>query len=106
MRAKVNTPLMSFVSLIMFWLVRISHMSSSYAKILGETNFRTREIPRSGSKAKDREKKKIKEEKNLRELGHTKRSKRSVGQEESRSQIPSPKSQVPDPQSQVPGPRS
>ena len=30
--------------------------SSSYAKILGETNFRTREIPRSGSKAKDGEK--------------------------------------------------
>ena len=29
------------------------HISSSYAKILGKTNFRTREIPRSGSKAKD-----------------------------------------------------
>ena len=29
------------------------HISSSYAKILGETNFRTREIPQSGSKAKD-----------------------------------------------------
>ena len=29
------------------------HISSSYAKILGETNFRTREFPRSGSKAKD-----------------------------------------------------
>ena len=29
------------------------HLSSSYAKILGETNFRTREIPRSGSKSKD-----------------------------------------------------
>ena len=35
-----------------FWQI-----SSSYAKILGETNFRTREIPRSGSKAKDGEKK-------------------------------------------------
>ena len=34
------------------------HISSSYAKILGETNFHTREIPRSGSKAKDGEKKK------------------------------------------------
>ena len=29
------------------------HLSSSYAKILGETNFRTREIPRNGPKAKD-----------------------------------------------------
>ena len=29
------------------------HISSSKAKILGEANFRTREIPRSGSKAKD-----------------------------------------------------
>ena len=32
------------------------HISSSYAKILGETNFHTREISRSGSKAEDREK--------------------------------------------------
>ena len=39
------------------------HISSSYAKILGETNFRTREIPRSVSKAKDGEKKKRKREK-------------------------------------------
>ena len=37
------------------------HISSSYAKILGETNFRTREIPRSGSKAKDGEKKRKEE---------------------------------------------
>ena len=29
------------------------HISSSYAKILGETNFQPREFPRSGSKAKD-----------------------------------------------------
>ena len=29
------------------------HRSSSYAKILGETNFQPREFPRSGSKAKD-----------------------------------------------------
>ena len=31
-------------------------MSSSYAKILGETNFHTREFPLSGSKAKGGEK--------------------------------------------------
>ena len=29
------------------------HISSSYAKMFGETNFQPREIPRSGSKAKD-----------------------------------------------------
>ena len=33
-----------------------SHISSSYTKILGETNFHAREIPQSGSKAKDGEK--------------------------------------------------
>ena len=32
-------------------------ISSSYAKILGDKLFRTWEIPRSGSKAKDGEKK-------------------------------------------------
>ena len=32
------------------------HISSCYVKILGETNFRTGEIPRSGSRAKDGEK--------------------------------------------------
>ena len=32
------------------------HISSSHAKMLGETNFHTREIPQSGSKAKDGEK--------------------------------------------------
>ena len=37
------------------------HISSSYAKILGEKLFRTWEIPRSGSKAVDGEKKKEKE---------------------------------------------
>ena len=37
------------------------HIFSSYAKILGETNFHTREIPRSGSKAKDGEKREKKE---------------------------------------------
>ena len=39
------------------------YISSSYAKILGETNFRTREIRRSGSKAEDGERKKRKREK-------------------------------------------
>ena len=34
------------------------HISSSYAKILGETNFYTQEFPRSGSKAKDGEERK------------------------------------------------
>jgi len=34
------------------------HISSSYAKILGEKLFRTWEIPRSGSKAEDGEKEK------------------------------------------------
>ena len=38
------------------------HISSSYAKILGEKLFRTWEIPRSGSKAKNGEKRKIKRE--------------------------------------------
>ena len=33
------------------------HISSSYAKILGETNFHAREIPRSGSTAEDGERK-------------------------------------------------
>ena len=32
------------------------HISSSYAKILGETNFHAWEIPGSGSKAEDGEK--------------------------------------------------
>ena len=39
------------------------NISSSYAKILGETNFHTREIPRSGSKAEDGERKKNEREK-------------------------------------------
>ena len=44
------------------------HISSSYAKILGEKLFRTWEIPRSGSKAEDgekREKERKKEERKL-----------------------------------------
>ena len=41
------------------------HISSSYAKILGETNFHTWEIPRSGSKAEDGEKEKKKEERTM-----------------------------------------
>ena len=36
-------------------------LSSSYAKILGETNFQSWEIPRSGSKAKDGKEKEIRE---------------------------------------------
>ena len=35
----------------------VLHISSSHAKILGETNYHTRGFPRSGSKAKDGEKK-------------------------------------------------
>ena len=38
--------------------VKRLHISSSYAKILGETNFQPREIPRSGSKAKNGEREK------------------------------------------------
>ena len=41
------------------------HISSSYAKILGEKLFHTWEIPRSGSKAEDGEKKEKKREKKL-----------------------------------------
>ena len=52
-----------------FFLVKIKnylkiyflHISPSNAKILGETNFHTWEFPRSGSKAKDGEKKKERE---------------------------------------------
>ena len=36
---------------------------SSYAKILGETNFHSREFPRSGKKAKDGKEEKKKEKK-------------------------------------------
>ena len=38
------------------------HISSSYAKILGEKLFHTWEIPRSGSKAKDGEERRKKRE--------------------------------------------
>ena len=41
------------------------HISSSYAKIFGEKLFHTWEIPRSGSKAKDGEKKRKKRERKL-----------------------------------------
>ena len=37
------------------------HIHSSYAKILGETNFQPREFPQSGSKAKDVKKEREKE---------------------------------------------
>ena len=38
------------------------HISSSYVKILGETNFQPRELPWSGSKEKDVERKKERRE--------------------------------------------
>ena len=45
-------------SIFCFFKIKITlHISASYAKILGETNFQPREIPRIGSKAKDRDKK-------------------------------------------------
>ena len=40
-----------------FKIFLLLHISSNYAKILGETNFQPREFPRSGSKAKDRKEK-------------------------------------------------
>ena len=43
------------------------HISSSYAKILGEKLFRTWEFPRSGSKAEDGEKRKKREKERERE---------------------------------------
>ena len=43
------------------WANFFLHISSSYAKILGEKLFRTWEIPRSGSKAEDGERKKKRE---------------------------------------------
>ena len=43
------------------------HISSSYAKILGQKLFRTWELPRSGSKAKNGEKKKERERERKRE---------------------------------------
>ena len=52
------------------------HISSSYAKILGETNFHAREIPRSGWKVeggKEKERKRKKEEKK-------KKKKKKVGE--------------------------
>ena len=46
------------------------HISSSYAKILGEKLFRTWEIPRSGSKAKNGEKKRKKRKKKKERLNN------------------------------------
>ena len=40
-------------------------LSSSYSKILGETNFQPREFPRSGSKAKDGEEREKKKDRKL-----------------------------------------
>ena len=47
------------------------HISSSYAKILGEKLFRTWEFPRSGSKAEDGEKREKEREKDERKLVKT-----------------------------------
>ena len=44
-------------------------ISSCYAKILGETNFHAREIPRSGSKAEDGEKRKRERKKERAKVG-------------------------------------
>ena len=46
------------------------HISSSYAKILGETNFHARDIPRSGLKTKDGEKKGKKERERRAKVGN------------------------------------
>ena len=46
------------------------HISSSYAKILLETNFNTLEFPRSGSEAKDGEKKKDRKKTETAKLGN------------------------------------
>ena len=54
---KHTSPSWTTILDIMYKMLFFLHISSSYAKILGETNFRTREIPRSGSKAKDGERK-------------------------------------------------
>ena len=47
------------------------HISSVDTKILGETNFHSREIPRSGSKAKDGEERKKERRERERKLGIT-----------------------------------
>ena len=44
-------------------ITKFIYLSSSYAKILGKTNFQPQEFPRSGSKAKD-----VKERKKDRKL--------------------------------------
>ena len=45
------------------------HISSSYAKILGENLFHTWEIPRSGSKAEDGEKREKERKKERKKVG-------------------------------------
>ena len=45
------------------------HISSSYAKILGETNFHAREIPRSGWKVEGGEERKRKKKKKKKKVG-------------------------------------
>ena len=44
------------------------HISSSYTKMLGETNFQPQEFPRSGSKAKDVKERRKSERKKERKL--------------------------------------
>ena len=41
------------------------HISCSYAKLLGETNFQPGEIPRSGSKGKDGKERREKKDRKL-----------------------------------------
>ena len=55
-----------FLKQIKFTPKKYLHIFSSYAKILGEKLFRTWEIPLSGSKAKNGEKKRIKKKKKKR----------------------------------------
>ena len=59
----VKTDNTAYQALVLVWLgcgkftpIFFLHIFSIYAKILGEKLFRTWEIPRSGSKAKDGEK--------------------------------------------------
>ena len=60
---KKKSPKISFFSRKKIQITNflLLHISSSYAKIVGETNFHALEIPRSGSKAKDGERERKKE---------------------------------------------
>ena len=57
-KSRVETENFLFVKKNITKKIFFLNISSSYAKISGETNFQPREFPRRGSKAKDREKKK------------------------------------------------